>query len=300
MMIQRFENLVVFLLLSIVTHTLYGFNPILPLRTCTRHTFHLKPYTYPTLPKQTIQKLHVTNKKNSNSESTSQQQQEEEEEDEAATTAAASSITKNTKNDSLTFDEAQQAIREQEDQSRMEARGLDLDQDSARMEANKSNFDRMREQIRSRAKDLNVSKSVATVDAIKQATARAMNPSDTPTLDLSKIGGDLLDTSDEDELPEDVKRELDKVGQLPFWEQAMEEFKNTRFPSMDATLKQAILMIVIFAVTASIILKVDEWLRLLYTSWGFIPKSGEILDFSNLALPEGFTDQMTDVDVSKM
>ena len=202
----------------------------------------------------------------------------------------------------MSFDDATQAIREEEDKSRMEARGMDLEQDNARMEANKSNFDRMREQIRSRAKDLNVSKSVATVEAIKQATARAMNTgNDSPTtLDLSKVGQDLLDTSDEDDLPEEIKRDLDKVGQLSFWQQAMEEFKNTRFPSMDATLKQAILMIVIFAVTATIILKVDEWLRILYTSWGFIPRSGEIMDYSNLALPEGFTDQMTDADVGKM
>jgi hypothetical protein len=38
-------------------------------------------------------------------------------------------------------------------------------------------------------------------------------------------------------------------------------------------------------------------LRFQYTDWGFIPKSGEVLDYSDLTLPEGFTDQMTDDDL---
>jgi len=279
-MMQRIDTLCVFLILSISTPTICGFSP-------TRSSTTRLPFKTNFQRNHYFSRLNVVNKNDSDSISN----------DESASAAAPSS---SSPEKSLSFDDATQAIREEEDKTRMDARGMDLDQDAARMEANKSNFDRMREQIRSRAKDLNVSKSVATVDAIKQATARAMNPTDTPSLDLSKIGGDLLDTSDEDDLPDDVKRDLDKVGQLSLWEQAMDEFKNTRFPSMDATLKQAILMIVIFAVTATLILKVDEWLRILYTSWGFIPKSGEIMDYSNLALPEGFTDQMTEADVTKM
>jgi hypothetical protein len=56
-------------------------------------------------------------------------------------------------------------------------------------------------------------------------------------------------------------------------------------------------MIVIFLVAATLILKADEFLRFQYTDWGFIPKSGEVLDYSDLTLPEGFTDQMSDEDL---
>lgn len=94
--------------------------------------------------------------------------------------------------------------------------------------------------------------------------------------------------------------DIDKVGQMSLPDQIMEEVKNTKFPSPDATLKQAGLMLVIFLVTAGVILKVDEFLRFQYTDWGFIPKSGEVLDYSDLSLPEGFTDMMTDGDLTDL
>jgi len=93
-------------------------------------------------------------------------------------------------------------------------------------------------------------------------------------------------------------KDIDKVGQMNIVDQIKEELNNTRFPSPDATLKQACLMLVIFLVTAGVILKVDEFLRFQYTDWGFIPKSGEVLDYSDLTLPEGFTEQMTDDDLA--
>lgn len=161
----------------------------------------------------------------------------------------------------------------------------------------------MRSRIRSRASDLNMKKSVATVEAIKEATQRAQagEAASTPTVDLSKFSSSLgkLDEEDpEDVLTDEQKKEIDKVGQMTIWEQAMEELKNTKFPSAGATLKQALLMIVIFVVTATIILKADEFLRYQITDWGFIPRSGENLDYSDLALPEGFTDQMSDSDLA--
>ena len=163
----------------------------------------------------------------------------------------------------------------------------------------------MRKRIRSRASDLNMKKSEATAEAIKAATQRAQAGEEaaTPTVDLSKFSSSLAGPADED--PEDVltdeqKKEIDKVGQLPIMEQIGEELKNTKFPSPDATLKQALLMVVIFVVTAGVILKADEYLRFQITDWGFIPRSGEVLDYSDLSLPEGFTDAMTDTDLANL
>lgn len=162
----------------------------------------------------------------------------------------------------------------------------------------------MRSRIRSRAADLNMKKSTATAEAIKVATQRAQAREDasTPTVDLSKFSSSIgKDEEDpEDVLTDEQKKELDKIGQLPIWEQVAAELKATRFPTPGATLKQALLMIVIFVVTAGVILKADELLRYQITDWGFIPRSGEVLDYSDLSLPEGFTDSMTESDLANL
>ena len=157
----------------------------------------------------------------------------------------------------------------------------------------------MRRRIQERASEMNIEKSVATAEAIKQATARAQAGESSTTVDLSKFGEDILENPME-ELTEEQRAEIDKVGQMSFLDQAIDEFKNTKFPTLSATIKQAGLMTVIFLITASVILKVDEFLRIQYTDWGFIPKAGEVLDYSDLQLPEGFTDQMTDADLANM
>ena len=164
----------------------------------------------------------------------------------------------------------------------------------------------MRNRIRSRASDLNMKKSVATAEAIKAATQRAQagEAASTPTVDLSKFSSSLSSSTEEEDpevvLTDEQKRDIDKIGQLSIWEQINEELKNTKFPTPDATLKQALLMIVIFVVTAGVILKADELLRFQITEWGFIPRSGEVVDYSDLTLPEGFTDSMTDTDLANL
>ena len=176
---------------------------------------------------------------------------------------------------------------------------FEFSKDVANFEAKKDSMDDLRSRIQKRAADMNIEKSVATAEAIKQATQRAKAGEEaaTATVDLSKFGDDLMENP-EDELTDDQIAEIDKVGQLPLWEQAIDEFKNTKFPSLGAITKQVGLMIVIFAITASVILKADEILNIQYTEWGFIPKAGEVMDYSDLALPEGFTDQMTDADLA--
>lgn len=174
-------------------------------------------------------------------------------------------------------------------------------QENKTFEGNKGTYDDMRAKIRARTTDLSMEKSVTTAEAIKAATNRAMagEAASTPTVDLSKFNDALLENP-EDELTDEQKAEIDTVGQLNLWEQAVAEYKYTRFPTASSILKQAGLMAVIFAVTATVILKVDELLRFQYTDWGLIPRSGEIMDYSDLTLPEGFTDQMNDEDLSKL
>lgn len=198
----------------------------------------------------------------------------------------------------LSFEDATAQLKEEEDSAKAASRNMMIEEDAKRYEEKRESYDAMREKIRSRASGLNMNKSVATQEAIKSATQKAMagEQAATPTVDLSKFNEGLLNDP-EDELTDEQMKEIDKVGQMNIIEQVKEELKNTRFPTPDATLKQAGLMVVIFLVTATLILKVDEFLRFQYTDWGFIPKSGEVLDYGDLTLPEGFTDAMTDDDL---
>jgi len=199
----------------------------------------------------------------------------------------------------LSFDDAVAKLKDEEDTAKAASRGMMIEQDAQRYQEKKATYDEMRDKIRSRASDLNMNKSVATQESIKSATQKAMagEQAATPTVDLSKFNDNLL-SDPEDELTDEQMKDIDKVGQMNIVDQIKEELNNTRFPSPDATLKQACLMLVIFLVTAGVILKVDEFLRFQYTDWGFIPKSGEVLDYSDLTLPEGFTEQMTDDDLA--
>lgn len=201
----------------------------------------------------------------------------------------------------MSFDDAVQGLKDEEESERMELRGDMKDEEDRNFASKKSTYDSMRDRIRARTSDLSMEKSVTTAEAIKAATNRAMagEAAETPTVDLSKFNDALLENP-EDELTDEQKAEIDKVGQMNLWQQALEEFKYTRFPDAQSILKQAGLMLVIFAVTASLILKVDEALRWQYTEWGLIPRSGEIMDYSDLTLPEGFTDQMTDDDLANL
>lgn len=201
----------------------------------------------------------------------------------------------------LSFEDATEQLKQEEENIKSASRGMMMEQDAKAFEEKRDAYDEMREKIRSRASTLDMNKSVATQEAIKAATQRAAagEAAETPTVDLSKFSSGLGEDP-EDELTDEQMKEIDKVGQMSIPDQVVEEFKNTRFPSPDATLKQAILMLVIFIVTAGVILNVDTFLRFQYTDWGFIPKSGEVLDYSDLALPEGFTDQMTDIDLAGM
>lgn len=94
-----------------------------------------------------------------------------------------------------------------------------------------------------------------------------------------------------DELTDEEKAEIDKIANMPFLDQIKEELANTRFPSLTDVLQTAALMALIFAVSATLILKGDSTIREFYTNWGFIPRPDEVYDFSDLELPDGFLEQ---------
>jgi len=215
--------------------------------------------------------------------------------------------------DSISFDDATQAIRDEEDEERMGERNEMADEERRDFNAKSSTYDDMRAKIRARTADLDIEKSVTTAEAIKAATDRALSgeaaaASSPFTPDLSKITDGAAGFSknadgelDPDEiLTDEQKAEIDEIGQMNYWEQAVAEFGYTKFPSFIEISKQAGLMVVIFAVTATVILNVDEALRTQYTDWGLIPRMGETLDYSDLTLPEGFTDQMTEDDLANL
>ena len=152
----------------------------------------------------------------------------------------------------------------------------------------------MRSKIRARASQEGIEKSVATKKAIEEATQRAMagQSSATPDtmLDLSGFGEKFVDDGT-DELTPEEQAEIDKIANMPLWEQVQEELANTRFPTPLAIFQTACVMALIFAVSATLILKGDATIRDFYMNLGFIPRPDEVYDFSDLELPDGFLEQ---------
>ena len=167
-------------------------------------------------------------------------------------------------------------------------------QDEEEFNSKKDQYDSMRAKIRARASQEGIEKSVATKQAIEDATRRAMAGQSTATpdtmLDLSGFGEKFVDDGT-DELTDEEKAEIDKIANMPFLDQIKEELANTRFPSLTDVLQTAALMALIFAVSATLILKGDSTIREFYTNWGFIPRPDEVYDFSDLELPDGFLEQ---------
>jgi len=138
----------------------------------------------------------------------------------------------------------------------------------------------MRSKIRARASEEGFEKSVATRKAIEEATQRAMagQSSATPDqmLDLSGFADKFLD--DSDELTQEEQAEIDKIASMPLWEQAKEEISNTRFPTPIAIFQTACVMALIFAISATLILKGDATIRDFYMDLGFIPRPDEVYE----------------------
>eukprot|EP00804_Cyclotella_cryptica_P021323 CCRYP_001579-RE/>CCRYP_001579-RE protein AED:0.08 eAED:0.08 QI:421/1/0.83/1/0.4/0.33/6/5979/298 len=197
----------------------------------------------------------------------------------------------------LDYSEAQSKLKEDENMRRVEE-GLTVGltkEDEEEFNAKKDQYEDMRARIRDRASQEGIEKSLATKQAIEEATRRAMagqKPATADTmLDLSGFGEKFEDGTDE--LTPEEQAEIDKIASMPLWDQVKEELANTRFPTPVAVFQTACLMALIFAVSATLILKGDSTIRDLYTNWGFIPRPDEVYDFSDLELPDGFLEQQS-------
>lgn len=196
----------------------------------------------------------------------------------------------------LDFSEAQAKIKEDDNKRRVEE-GLTVgltQEDEEEFNSNKGQYEDMRSKIRARASSEGFEKSVATKKAIEEATQRAMagEKSATPDqmLDLSGFANKFVDDGT-DELTEEEQAEIDKIANMPLLEQLQEELSNTRFPTPLAVFQTACVMALIFAVSATLILKGDATIRDIYMGQGFIPRPDEVYDFSDLNLPDGFLEQ---------
>lgn len=196
----------------------------------------------------------------------------------------------------LDFSEAQAKIKEDENTRRVEE-GLTVgltQEDEEEFNSRKSQYEDMRSKIRDRASSEGIEKSVATKEAIQEATRRAMAGESFATadqmLDLSGFADKFMD-DETDELTKEEQAEIDKISSMPLLEQLQEELSNTRFPTPLAIFQTACVMALIFAVSATLVLKGDSIIRNLYMGQGFVPRPEEVYDFSDLNLPDGFLEQ---------
>ena len=192
------------------------------------------------------------------------------------------------------FDDAASAIRDAE--ALKKSSGMS-EQEQAEFQARATEFTSMKDRIRARAADLNIEKSVATADAIKQRELRAKNMAGAPDpeLDMSVFEKRLL-SNPEDELSEEEQAEIDPIGQLSFFEQSIDELKNTAFPGPGEVLKTVGFMIIIGGFSSLVILKADVVLRQLYVDWGFIPPPDADLDYiADLDLPADWYKDLNDL-----
>lgn len=195
------------------------------------------------------------------------------------------------------FDDAASAIKDAEDAEALAKSSGMSAQEQAEFQARAGEFSSMKDRIRARAADLNIEKSVATADAIKQRELRAKNMAGAPdpSLDMSVFEKRLL-SNPEDELSEEEQAEIDPVGQLSFFEQALDELKNTAFPGPVEVLKTVGFMVIIGGFSSLVILKSDEFLQQLYIDWGFIPGPDADLDYiKDLDLPKDWYKDLNDL-----
>jgi len=195
---------------------------------------------------------------------------------------------------SLSFDDAGAAIVDEDEKARAERSGNALSEErNAEFESKKTEYEAMRDKIRARASTLNIEKSVTTQKAIEEASRKAMAREEPQELDLSKFGMGTIGEDPEDELTEEQKKSIDEAGQMDLIGQAMEEFKNAKFPGVGATLRQTAFMLVIFAFTSTYILFLDGTLREFFTDvLKIIPGPDSVFDYSDLELPPGWSENM--------
>ena len=196
------------------------------------------------------------------------------------------------------FDDSAKAIRAAQDAEAMERGSGMSEEEKAEFQSRGAEFSSMKDRIRARAAEMNIEKSVATADAIKQRELRAKNmaAAPDPSLDMSVFEKRLL-MQPEDELSEEEQAEIDPVGELNLFGQFLDEIKNTAFPGPGEVFKTVVFMVLIGGVSSFVILNADAFLRDLYIGWGFIPDpANEIPDYSEtMTLPPDWEKDLNDL-----
>lgn len=184
----------------------------------------------------------------------------------------------------------------------------------------------MREAVRARTSAMGLEKSKVSADYIQSKTTQAKqggpgqtDPDSFGGLDLSQISdkapaGERKSTYDEtlpsmfydpeDDLTKEEQMEVDPISKENPFKQGLNELSNAKWPGLTAALREVVVLVIVVAVTGFIIIEWDQLLRTVYTTAGFIPNSDSLAKyaarFDGLDLPAGWTNNMSDSDVSNM
>lgn len=218
------------------------------------------------------------------------------------------------------FDQAGRSLIEQEDEKRLRQMGdFDANDDD------QDGMDRMRAAIRARAAKMGVEKSKVSADYIAQKNEAAKaagpggqtDPSMFGGLDLSKISDTKLKESatkwdnemptmffdPEKELSKEEQEEADPLMTKSILEQYRYEISQAKWPTPFGAIREVALMMVVIALSTVLIVGWDRILREFYTSVGFIPTKEDLANyaarFDGLDLPDGWMNNMNEVDVSQ-
>jgi hypothetical protein len=186
----------------------------------------------------------------------------------------------------------------------------------------------MREAVRARTSAMGLEKSKVSADYIASKTTQAkqggppgtqQDPDSFGGLDLSQISdrappGERKSTYDEslpsmfydpeDDLTKEEQDEVDPIRKENPIKQGLNELTNAKWPGPAAALREVVVLVIVVAVTGFIIIEWDQLLRTVYTTAGFIPNKEGLANYANrfdgLDLPSGWTNNMSDSDVSAM
>jgi hypothetical protein len=186
-------------------------------------------------------------------------------------------------------------------------------------------MERMRAAIRARTAEMGLEKSRVSAQYVESRKERAVQagPAGQPSpdvfagLDLSQISTERAPPSSSSQWSEDMpsmfydpeddmtieeQEEVDPIMKLNPVEQGLNELRNAKWPDLGSAFREVLLMVVVVAVSGALIIGWDKVLRELYTAAGFIPTKEEIANyasrFDGLDLPKGWTNNMSEQDVS--
>jgi hypothetical protein len=171
---------------------------------------------------------------------------------------------------------------------------------------------------------LGIEKSKISAEAIKAAQERALEavanrgagvggPDQfSQLLDLSQISDAMPRGPNDEEVPsmffepelqmtEEEMLEADPVGQMSWTEQFKDAVEMSEFPTPGGALKELVILLLAGGLSCALIVGSDYYLRQFYTNVGFIPNPEEVVmrDTENVALPEGWTNNMSEEDFMK-